>query len=31
MELLYLGLFALLALNELVVLLAISQAMNNRE
>jgi len=31
MELLYLGLFALLALNGLVVLLAISQAMNNRE
>ena len=31
MELLYLGLFALLALNGLVVLLAISHAMNNRE
>jgi hypothetical protein len=31
MELLYLALFAILALNGLVVILAISHAMNNRE
>ena len=31
MELLYLAVFAILALNGLVVLLALSHAMNNRE
>ena len=31
MELLYLAVFAILALNGLVLLLAISHAMNNRE
>ena len=31
MELLYLALIAILALNGLVVLLALSHAMNNRE